>query len=557
MHLPEKWTNGYLLPTLAFLMLVGPFALDFHLHYPDEMYYTDAAIRMMQNGDYLTTYLGDGMLRFKKPILPYWFVLAGFNIFGVSALGSRIFFLLAGAAIIPLVYQIARLISDHKKLPVWSAWIAATHPVLIFSSTRSIPDILLALFMTCAALGVTGLIRYGETAPKKYHWLLYLGLGLAFEVKGLPAAALGLIAIAYVWINPWRPVPLKRLLYLPAMLSGVGIALFWFVAMYLKFGPVYLNSFFEDQVGMRVGSRVWLIVRHLVFALVLMMGLFFPWFLMGVKRIGKNSMAVFRENRAFIGFILVWVLSIVFMTALVSKFYERYLLPVTPLAAVSLAWILLKKWPDASPKRWTAWFWMFIGLNVLLLLVALFANIGLGSPVWVFVQWCAGLLMSLMLISGLRKGLPPLLLQGLSILLIFFNLSLVSHPLSIPHQGRQMQAFLDDHPIPPDSHIAFLGHVHYASKIRIGLGKAYQVKSFKRLEDIPDAYSFIICDQKNSENLPADAYHIQLASLNWDPKYVDKMIGAILNGSTEAEKLKWGKKYYWAEKIKQDESSNQ
>jgi 4-amino-4-deoxy-L-arabinose transferase-like glycosyltransferase len=53
---------------LLFCGLVGPFALDFHLHYPDEIYYRDAAVRMLQTGDYLTTYLGSGELRFKKPI---------------------------------------------------------------------------------------------------------------------------------------------------------------------------------------------------------------------------------------------------------------------------------------------------------------------------------------------------------------------------------------------------------------------------------------------------------------------------------------------------------
>ncbi|MBD3628147.1 phospholipid carrier-dependent glycosyltransferase [Cyclobacterium sp.] len=550
MTLLQKWIQGYQLPTVAFLLLIGPFALDFHLHYPDEMYYTDAAIRMMQNGDFLTTYLGDGMLRFKKPILTYWFVLAGFNVFGVSALGSRIFFLLAGAAIIPLVYQIARLSSTNKKLPLWSAWIAATHPVVIFSSTRSIPDILLSLFMTFAALGVAGLIRYGKDAPKKYLWMLYLGIGLAFEVKGLPAAALGLIAIGYLWVNPWKPLPLKTLMHIPAMLTGIFIALFWFVAMYLKFGPVYLNSFLEDQVGMRVGSRIWLIARHFVFALVLMLVLFFPWFFFGIKKIKATSLAVFHENRVFIGFILVWVLSIILMTALVSKFYERYLLPVTPLAAIGLAWILLKKWPDGYPRGWASWTWLFIGLNALVLLVALFANIELGSPAWVFGQWVAGLLIVLMLVRGALKGRQPMVLQGISILLIFFNLSLLSHPLSIPHQGRQISTFLEKNPIPDGSHIAFLGHVHYGSKIRIGLGKEQQVKTFSRLEDIPDSYPYIICDQTNKERLPADGYRIQLASLNWDPKYVDKMIAAILSGETEAEKLRWGKKYYWAEKIK-------
>jgi hypothetical protein len=35
---------------LLFCGLVGPFALDFHLHYPDEIYYRDASVKMLQTG---------------------------------------------------------------------------------------------------------------------------------------------------------------------------------------------------------------------------------------------------------------------------------------------------------------------------------------------------------------------------------------------------------------------------------------------------------------------------------------------------------------------------
>lgn len=50
----------------------------------DERFYTDAAVRMAISGDYLTPTYPDGSLRFKKPILPYWAVLAGFKLFGFN-----------------------------------------------------------------------------------------------------------------------------------------------------------------------------------------------------------------------------------------------------------------------------------------------------------------------------------------------------------------------------------------------------------------------------------------------------------------------------------------
>lgn len=117
---------------VAFILLVGPFALDFHMHYPDEMYYSDGAIRMIQHHDYLTTYLGNGELRFKKPILTYWAVLAGFELFGISAFSSRIFFLLAGALTIVLVYHIGKVTFSDRKIAFLACLITASHPLMIF-----------------------------------------------------------------------------------------------------------------------------------------------------------------------------------------------------------------------------------------------------------------------------------------------------------------------------------------------------------------------------------------------------------------------------------------
>ena len=126
---------------LVYCVLVGPFALQFHMHYPDEIYYRDAAVKMLQNGDYLTTYLGSGELRFKKPILTYWAVLAGFKLFGVNEFGSRIFFLLAGAATVGLTFLLAKKLFRNVKIAGLSALIMAANPVLILSSGRSIPDV--------------------------------------------------------------------------------------------------------------------------------------------------------------------------------------------------------------------------------------------------------------------------------------------------------------------------------------------------------------------------------------------------------------------------------
>jgi 4-amino-4-deoxy-L-arabinose transferase-like glycosyltransferase len=256
---------------------------------------------------------------------------------------------------------------------------------------------------------------------------------------------------------------------------------------------------------------------------------------------------VFAENKAFIGFASIWVLSIIGMTAMVSTFYERYLLPVTPVASIILAGILIKT-QLSSTNTMQLWIRIFIGLNWLVLAVALFAHIGLGSSVWIYGQWIIGFGLSLWLWRKINVPEFRLQVLGLSILLLFFSISLVTNPLSIPNQGRQVQAYVNTHKIPENSKIAFLGNLHYASKIRIGLGPKYNMKTFSSPDKIPEDYLYIICDEPNRKTLEGRlSSTTEVISLNWDPKYIKEMILAIIEGNTTEEKIKWGKKYYWVD----------
>ncbi|MDN3668831.1 glycosyltransferase family 39 protein [Echinicola jeungdonensis] len=536
---------------LAFTFLVAPFALDFHLHYPDEMYYSNAAIKMMQNNDYLTTYLGSGELRFKKPILTYWGVLAGFKIFGPSAFSSRIFFLLAGSALVFMVFKIGKLATGNKKTAYISAWIAATHPVVIFSSTRSIPDILLTLFMTMTAWGISGMIKYGNDSPKRYIWLTYLGIGLGFEAKGLPAAALGAIGIGYLMWNPWKKIHWKKILNLPAILICVGIGLFWFIAMYLKFDTTYLDSFFADQVGIRVGSKIAVFSKNLLLAISLMVLLFIPWVFFGFPTIKKHFKPFWHENKPFIGFVITWTIAIILMSALVFKFYERYLLPVVPLSAVGLAMLLEKENSSRLNKfyRWGMIF--FLAINFILLVVACYLNLGIGAPYWIYFGLILGLMVFILLGNQLAKKQQNVTTLGLSILMVFYWGALVTYQISIPNQGAQLSNFVEENDIPEGSKIGFIGHIRTGSKIRIGLGEDYF------MTDLPDQvpankladFQYLICDEAGLEQIPQSKFKIQTAAINWDPDHIPSLLKSIYQGKSDQLFQKIGKRYFWAEKL--------
>lgn len=545
-----SWQDSPWFIACLFMFFIGPFALDFHMHYPDEMYYSDAAVTMTQNHDFLTTYLGSGELRFKKPILTYWGVLAGFELFGISPFSSRVFFLLAGALTIVLTYKIADTTFADRKIAVLSSLIIASHPVLIFSSTRSIPDILLALCITLSAWGFAGLLKHGDGSPKKYLWIMYIGLGLAFEVKGLPAVAIGGLGLLYLLLNPWKRISLKTLLYLPAIIVGLAIAIFWFLSMYYKFGAMYLDSFLSDQVGERVAGRALVVIINFLLAIVLMIVMFFPWGFLAFKNFNKNVRNLIRENKAFFYWVLTWVAGIIIMSALVFKFYERYLLPVTPLAAVGLAWLLTQRPSGDSGKALKVFLYFFFGINAIVLAAALFLNLGMEASWFVYLGMALSGVLLVVMFGSIRNKRDNYFWLSVSFMLIFFNLSFVTYQLSLPHQGTQLRRFVQSNDIPKGSKIAFVGHLHTGSKIRIGLGKDYYMTDFSRetyLENL-EQFDYSIVEEDVKNKLDGDLYEIQTASLMWDLKLFPEIMTSIIHGNTSELLESTGKRYYWVQK---------
>lgn len=225
---------------LAFLTCTSLAALNYIFHYPDEKHYTDASIIMQENHDYFTPYNYEGSPRFLKPIATYWFTVGSYALFGASPFSSRFFFWLSGGFLVLIVYYMARSLTGNKKTAWLAALIVATNPLLIISATRSIPDILLALFLTISAWGFLEIMAKPEKKKKIYYWMAFMGAALAFETKGLPAAAFTGASLLFLLINPWRRIKAKDLFEPVSLLISILVSCSWFVIMYIKFGDYSL-----------------------------------------------------------------------------------------------------------------------------------------------------------------------------------------------------------------------------------------------------------------------------------------------------------------------------
>ncbi|OYX19787.1 MAG: hypothetical protein B7Z16_07330 [Algoriphagus sp. 32-45-6] len=529
----------------AYCVLVGPFALDFHMHYPDEIYYRDAAVKMLQNGDYLTTYLGSGELRFKKPILTYWAVLAGFKLFGVNEFGSRIFFLLAGAATVGLTFLLAKTLFRNAKIASLSALIMAANPVLILSSGRSIPDVLLVLTMTMSAIGFAGLLRDGERAHPKYLWLMYLGLALAFEVKGLPAVALGGLGSGVLLFNPWKRISWKKLLHIPALAVSLVIALFWFVAMWKIHGPAYLDSFLEDQVGIRVASRILLMVQNGLLAAALLVVMFLPWSALLFPKFKKTVQLLWKENPQFFVFALFWGLAILGMGALTSKFYERYLLPVAPVLAVWIAWLGVRGGLLERMRGLKISATIFLLVIVILVCFSIWINSGENGTLWLRLQWFFGLIfLTYAVVTWIRtpQKLPKII--AYSFLMIFFLLSSITYHISLPHQGAQAKKVIEEAGI--SQSIGFFGNLHVGTKIRMSLGPEYDLIDLPKdsWQQRAREYEYLILEDKLLEEFDSVDYEVVLLSRNWQSRAISQLLASYHSPGFDELLEVNSKKYY-------------
>lgn len=539
----SKFTESHWFLLLAFLLLIGSLGTDFHFYYPDEHHYTDAALQMIKSGDYLTPLDGSNHARFNKPILTYWFVAAGFKLFGINTFGARIFFLLAGALVGLLVYYSSKLLYIKTQTAYLSMAVAVTQLTIIMSSTRTIPDILLCLFMAMAMMGFAGFISKSEFTPKRYHWMLYTGLALATGAKGLPALALGLAGLAFLLFNPWKRIAWKALIHWPAILVALLAGSWWFVLMFYMHGQQFGNSFIHDQVGTRLTIFPWHIAKNLLQATGFLAAMFIPWIFF--IKVPPEFQKVKTEYPHYFGHFSIFLgIFSILLIAFVSSFYERYLLPVIPFISVWMGHLITLHYSpnQRSMRLWINILWV---LHAILLSFALLMQLSMPYSMPGLVLVVLGVVCTLFIFINLKRNFHFKWL-ALAIMLYAFNLSLITRYISSPDEGEQIARQLNKLQIDHNTTIAFAGDAQVAAKIRIATGGSYAIFNLNNEKlncDIPP-HDVLIVNQFLSTELPAGNYEKFDGAASWNPHESTSLLMAIINGNYKEEVYSKGKRYY-------------
>jgi 4-amino-4-deoxy-L-arabinose transferase-like glycosyltransferase len=517
---PERESFGFvaaarratILLALLFLLVYLPILPQVSLWRGDERYYTDAAVQMVHSGDYVTPRFFDGSERFRKPGLLYWVMAGSYQVFGVNYLTTRLPFLLAGALIILLTHACARILFRSAEVAVCAAAIMASNPTLFHLSVRSTPDVLMSFFMTLSFYGFLKILFDGDRRTR-FYFIAYGAAGLAVSTKGMLGVLPVVFAFVYgAWARP-RNLKIRELIHGPALLLGVGLALFWFILVYVKHGSEFLRIFFNDQVGNRVKGSKFYLLDNLVTYPVSLLVQFLPWTLMLALILVRDRQILQREgrrHRSAILFIALWLglLFLIFVSANIQR--TRYFLPALPLLAAGLGAVLV--FAKNSDRTWKA----MVKFDRSLTLMLGVAGVGIalaGRHLGAF--RLAGLVLVVYAVARYltdRQHRSVLRFAALAagILLLFSVTDGLMRPVLIVSPAPELARRLAREKAGRDQVAAWEVATNYVTQLRvISGGSIYPVfLAGPQTEAQLDAYPFVICNDRRREEVLRCGYSL-------------------------------------------------
>ena len=512
---------------LIFLLFTAPGAVSYVFYHPDEKYYTDAALQMMGKSDYFTPYKSDGSPRFNKPIVAYWALISSYKLMGVSPFSSRILFWLAGALLVVVTFLMVRSLTKNQNIATVASLITAANPLLILSSSRSIPDILLVLFLTVSAWGFLE-IMVNESPRKEFFWMAWLGAALAFETKGVPAVAFAGVSVLYLLFNPWQQKKLGKLINPAAFITAFAVAISWFVVMYIEHGFACFSSFFADQVGSRVSSKVTLVINNTLQGIVFLVAFSLPWLAIVFSKPKKLKMLLEdadKRTKALYGFCLAWMVLTIVMSGVVFKFYDRYLLPAIPVISVFFASVLVQ-----SKTRFKKFvLYLFVVLSLIVNMMGVIYTVFVCTDFMLVAGTLTSLLILIAFFLELFNPVSKEKAIAHSFLLLYFNVFILLYPLLMPGTGEQLVSSLKREQISDKDTIYVYGNIRTASAIRIQSHNRFNVVNMDTVYTVPveKAGHFLVFRSNDQPFLALDGYEILKGSETFPKVPVEKFPGFL------------------------------
>jgi hypothetical protein len=294
--------------------------------------------------------------------------------------------------------------------------------------------------------------------------------------------------------------------------------------MYAVHGSVYLSSFFDDQLGTRISSRIVAVSGNMLQGIGFLIAFTLPWVVIAFSRPGElrdHLERTDKKTKSVYGFCLVWVVLTIVMSGAVFKFYDRYLLPVIPVISVFFASVLFQ-----SKSRFKhAVLYLFIALNLLVNLT------GILYTMFVYTDFVlvAGILVSLLILIAFSLELFHSTSRekeiAYSFLLLYFNVFILLYPFLVPGTGEQLVSSLKREQISKADTVYVYGNIRTASAIRIQSHNQFNVVNMDTVFTVPAKRNghFLVFRFEDQSSLDLNNYEIAGGSQSLSRVSADKL----------------------------------
>ena len=306
----------------------------------DETRFAEASREMLQRGDYVVPWF-NGLWRFDKPILIYWFQSASYRLFGDNAFAARLPSVLFTTATALLLVRWGRKIADARTAFLAGAmFIAGLHVALIGRVATA--DMAMIFFFTLAVWSGWELTRPENPSRKTWWVVFYVALALGFLAKGpVPWLPLGGILLGRILRKDSFRLPAGETI-LGLCVTVALVALWGIPALEQTHGQFWAvgmgEHVFHRSVGVldsHGGAGMLAFIATLPLYFLTFFVSFFPWSM----RVPTTLRRWWPErNRDDLGWYLLMQALIVFVVfSLVRTKLPHYTVPAFPCIALWLA----------------------------------------------------------------------------------------------------------------------------------------------------------------------------------------------------------------------------
>jgi 4-amino-4-deoxy-L-arabinose transferase-like glycosyltransferase len=338
---------------------------------PDEAHYAEITREMMSAREYVVPLL-DGQPHIDKPILFHWIQAGSFGLFGQTEFAARLPSALSAVALF-LVTAWCGVRRFGRETGERAALFLATIPATFALASVGIFDMLftVCLFGALATLCVSA----AENRPR-LQYLAYVLIAGAVLTKGPVAIVLLSITAALCLIHPRARTGTLQLRWSQGIAIVVAIAAPWFLVMWYRFGPRFVDQYVLYNNLSLFGQPLYRTNRYPFFYGRIFLTGFLPWSPVLLARVADivRSRTSIRDLH-FGEFVLFgWVFTVIGFFSLSWFKLDTYIFPAAPAMCLLAAHAWQRARESASSESWVRGSVLLISTVVILL----------GVAVWIF-----------------------------------------------------------------------------------------------------------------------------------------------------------------------------